>query len=89
MTKRFEAKYKRKPNQFVAQTYDAVMLAKTALEQGGADREKVRAALESIQNYKGVGGIFNFSSARHSGLMKDDIVMLSYKDGAFRLADYK
>ncbi len=89
LTKRFEAKYKRKPNQFVAQTYDAVMLAKMALEQGGADKEKIRAALEGIQGYKGVGGVFNFSAAGHSGLAKDDIVMLSYKDGAFRLADYK
>jgi branched-chain amino acid transport system substrate-binding protein len=89
LTKRFEAKYKRKPNQFVAQTYDAMMLAKAAIEKGGTDKEKIRAALETIQGYKGVGGTFNFSPERHSGLMKDDIVMLSYKDGAFHLADYK
>ncbi|OWT56120.1 ABC transporter substrate-binding protein [Candidimonas nitroreducens] len=89
LTKRFEAKYKRAPNQFAAQTYDAIMLARIALEKGGADKAKIRSALESIHGYKGVGGVFNFSPKSHSGLAKDDIVMLDYHDGAFHLADYK
>jgi alpha-glucosidase len=33
--------------------------------------------------------VFNFSAQRHSGMSKDDLVMLSYRDGGFKLADYK
>lgn len=90
LTKAFEAKYKRKPNQFAAQTYDAIYLARAAIERaGGTDRAKVRDALEGITNWPGVGGIFNFSAQRHSGLSKDDLVLLNYRDGDFHLADYK
>lgn len=90
LTKAFEAKYKRKPNQFAAQTYDAVYLARTAIDRAGsADRTKVRDALAGIDKWPGVGGVFNFSPQRHSGLSKDDLVLLSYRDGAFQLADYK
>jgi branched-chain amino acid transport system substrate-binding protein len=49
LTQSFEAKYKRKPNQFAAQTYDAIYLARTAIERaGGADRTKVRDALTAL-----------------------------------------
>ena len=71
MTKAFEAKFKRKPNQFVAQTYDAIYLARTAIEKaGGTDRTKVRDAIAGINNWPGVGGVFNFSPQRHSGLVE-------------------
>lgn len=89
LRKRFEAKYGRAPNQYVAQTYDAIMLAKIALEKAGKDKSKMVSTIESVHGYKGVGGVFNFSSERHSGLAKDDIVMLNYHDGAFHLADLK
>lgn len=90
LTRAFEAKFKRKPNQFAAQTYDAIYLARAAIEKaGGADATKVRDALAGIRNYPGVGGVFNFSATRHSGLAKDDLVLVNYRDGAFRLADYK
>ncbi|MGB3072115.1 MAG: ABC transporter substrate-binding protein [Ottowia sp.] len=89
LNKAFEARFKRRPNQFVAQTYDAMYLAKMALEKGGTDKAKVRDALQGVQNYHGVGGTFNFSATSHSGLSKSDLVMLKYEDGRFRLADYK
>src|SRR5690606_10420658 len=89
LTEKFEAKYGRKPNQYVAQTYDAIMLARQALAAGQGDKEKSREALEGIQNYHGVGGTFNFSAQRHSGLSKQDIVLLKWEDGRFRLADYQ
>ncbi|OUL98412.1 hypothetical protein A8M77_31675 [Variovorax sp. JS1663] len=89
LNKNFEARFKRRPNQFAAQTYDAIYLAKQALEKGGADKEKVRDALRGIRNYNGVGGTFNFSPSQHSGLSKSDLVLLKYEDGRFRLADYQ
>jgi branched-chain amino acid transport system substrate-binding protein len=89
LNKDFEARFKRRPNQFAAQTYDAIYLAKAALEKGGTDKEKVRDALGGIRGYNGVGGTFNFSATQHSGLSKADLVMLKYEGGRFRLADYK
>jgi branched-chain amino acid transport system substrate-binding protein len=89
LTRAFEARFKRRPNQFVAQTYDAIQLARMAIEKVGTDRAKIREALENVRNYPGVGGVFNLSADRHSGLVKDDIVLLRYEGGMFRLADYK
>ncbi|GAA4355357.1 ABC transporter substrate-binding protein [Variovorax defluvii] len=89
LNKNFEARFKRRPNQFAAQTYDAIYLARQALEKGGDDKEKVRDALRGIRAYNGVGGTFNFSPTRHSGLSKSDLVLLKYEDGRFRLADYQ
>ena len=90
LTKAFEAKFKRKPNQFAAQTYDAIYLARTAVEKAGStDRTKVRDAFTSINGWQGVGGVFNFGKDRHSGLSKDDLVLVNWHDGAFHLADYK
>jgi branched-chain amino acid transport system substrate-binding protein len=85
----FEQRFKRKPNQFAAQTYDAIHLARIAVEKGGTDKVKVRDALRGVKSYQGVGGTFNFSPERHSGLSKDDLVLLRYDGTRFRLADYK
>ena len=89
LNKNFEARFKRRPNQFAAQTYDAIYLAKEALEKGGTDKEKVRDALGAVRNFSGAGGTFNFSASKHSGLSKSDLVLLKYEDGRFRLADYQ
>ena len=70
LTDSFKRRFNRTPNQFVAQTYDAVYLAKIALSNGGADREKVREALENIRDYQCASGIFSFSPEHHSGLPK-------------------
>jgi branched-chain amino acid transport system substrate-binding protein len=88
LTEKFQAKFKRAPNQFVAQTYDAVWLAAGALAKG-PEKDRVRAALEGTRQYEGVGGVFNFSADSHSGLAKSDIVLINWKDGRFRLADYR
>ena len=63
------------------------MLVKTAIENAG-NTENISAELEKINNYEGVGGIFNYSSDRHYGLAKNDVVVLKYKDGSFVLEDY-
>ena len=49
----------------------------------------MRDALTSVSKYQGVGGVFTFAKDRHSGLSKDDLVLVNYRDGQFRLADYK
>jgi branched-chain amino acid transport system substrate-binding protein len=89
LTQKFQKRYGRLPNQYVAQTYDAIRLAAQALEKGGTDHNATRVALEKISSYHGVGGTFHFSAERHSGLAKEDLVLVTWKDGRFRLADYK
>ncbi|HKP67497.1 MAG TPA: ABC transporter substrate-binding protein [Casimicrobiaceae bacterium] len=88
ITARFEKKFNTKPNQFVAQTYDAIYMAADALAKGGKDKEKVRTALEGLTDFKGVGGNFSFSPTSHSGLTKDDAVVINWKNGGWRLAPY-
>lgn len=90
LTRAFEARYKHRPNMFVTQSYDAVQLARIAIERaGGTEAKKVRDALEAIHGYQGVGGIFNFNAGHHSGLSKEDLILMKYEDGKFRLADYR
>jgi branched-chain amino acid transport system substrate-binding protein len=88
VTARYEKKFNTKPNQFVAQTYDAIYMAADALAKGGNDKEKTRAALESMKEFKGAGGNFTFSPTSHSGLTKDDAVVINWKNGGWRLAPY-
>jgi branched-chain amino acid transport system substrate-binding protein len=89
LTQKYQRRYNLAPNQFVAQTYDAINLAAAALRQGGDNKEAVRTALEAVRNFQGAGGVFNFSAERHSGLSKNDICVVTWRDGRFRLADYQ
>lgn len=89
LSAKFQQRYNRMPNQYVAQTYDAIQLARIGLEKGGKDKAKVRDALEGITDYPGAGGNFTYTAQRHSGLGKDDVVILGWKDGNFTLVDYK
>lgn len=84
LTKRYEARFKQAPNQFVAQTYDAINLAAIALKAGGGDKEKTRAAVEGIKNYPGVGGTFSFAADKHSGLSKADGCVITWKGNRWR-----
>lgn len=85
---KFKKGYGKEPNQFAAESYDAVLMAKYAFEHGGADRDKIRDALESMTNWEGLDGKFTFSKERHSGLSKADAIIMTWKDGRFRLVDY-
>ena len=88
ITARFEKRFNTRPNQFVAQTYDAIYMAADVLAKGGNDKEKVRTALENLKDFKGVGGSFTFSPTSHSGLTKDDAVVINWKNNGWRLANY-
>jgi branched-chain amino acid transport system substrate-binding protein len=88
VTGRYEKKFNTKPNQFVAQTYDAIYMAADALAKGGKDKEAIRNALENMKDFKGAGGSFTFTPASHSGLTKDDAVVIMWKNNGWRLAPY-
>lgn len=87
LQERFVERYGRMPNQYVAQAYDGIMLIKEAVERSGS-KENIHQAIEEINDYAGMSGIFNFGPDRHYGLAVEDIVILNYKDGEFGLEDY-
>jgi branched-chain amino acid transport system substrate-binding protein len=65
---------------FGGHAWDAVMLLKDALERGGDSPEAIRKELENTRNFKGIGGIFNFSPYDHAGLTKDAFVLVTIKN---------
>jgi branched-chain amino acid transport system substrate-binding protein len=84
----YEAKFGRPPSLYAAESYDALLLAQQALLKVGGDPAKIPQGIESIRNFAGLSGVFNFSPERHSGLSKQDIVLINWRDGRFNLVDY-
>ncbi len=79
----YEAKYKEAVSTFGGHAFDAVTVLVKGIEIAGADREKVRDALETIKGLVGTAGIFNFSPTDHNGLDINAFEMLTVKNGAF------
>ena len=79
----YKAKYNNKvPDQFAAQSYDALYIYANALEQAGTttDRQKLRDAIASIKDFEGVTGKFAFDENREPVM---DATVLIVKDGQF------
>jgi branched-chain amino acid transport system substrate-binding protein len=81
----YEAKFQEQASTFGGHGYDAIMILAKAIEQAGADKEKVRDAIENMKNFAGTGGIFNFSPEDHNGLDINAFAMMTVKDGKFVL----
>ena len=81
----FEAKYGPR-NTFGGHAWDAVKLVVGAMEKAGADRAKLRTALEGTRNFVGITGVFDFSPTDHNGLDRRAVVMTEIADGQWRLA---
>jgi branched-chain amino acid transport system substrate-binding protein len=64
---------------FGGHAWDAMMLIKTAIENGGDSPAAIRNQLENIRNFTGIGGIFSFSPQDHAGLTKDAFVLVQVK----------
>lgn len=79
--KEYQKHFKAEGDHFGGHAWDAMMLLKGAIERGGASRPAIRAQLEKTRNFAGIGGIFNFSAADHSGLTKDAFVLVQVKRG--------
>lgn len=78
----YKAKYNKVPDQFAAQSYDALYIYASALEKAGSttDRAKLRDSLADIKDFEGVTGKFAFDDTRNP-LM--DATVLIVKDGQF------
>ena len=81
----YEAKYKEDASAFGGYAYDALNMVLAAVKKAGNDRAKVREAVEGLQNFAGVGGMFSFTPQDHNGLNIDSFAMMTVKDGKFVL----
>jgi branched-chain amino acid transport system substrate-binding protein len=81
--KAYEARFKEDVSTFGGHAYDAFLLLRRGIEQGGVDREKVRGALENLKGVVGTAGVFNLSATDHNGLDLDAFEMLTVKNGRF------
>ena len=79
----YEAKYNEDVSTFGGHAWDALYLVIEALEEVGADREKIRDYIENKKGFVGTGGVFNFSPEDHSGLDKYAFEMLTVKNEKF------
>ncbi|MBL0226478.1 MAG: ABC transporter substrate-binding protein [Geobacteraceae bacterium] len=78
--KDYQNHYKTEGDHFGGHAWDAVMLIKTAVEQGAESPAAIRDQLEKTKNFHGIGGTFNFSSQDHAGLGKDAFVLVEIKN---------
>ncbi len=81
----FEARYGPR-NTFGGHAWDAVQLVVRAMSTAGADRARVRDAIENTRNFVGITGIFSFSPTDHNGLDRRAVTMVQIVDGQWRLA---
>jgi len=80
----YRAAYNREADGFGGYAYDALKLVCQALKTAGADRMKIRQALEKAK-YVGISGVFHFNAADHNGLSKDAFVMVKIANGKWVL----
>ncbi|MFZ3132264.1 MAG: ABC transporter substrate-binding protein [Desulfosporosinus sp.] len=83
--KDFTAKFNTPPSTFGGHAWDAFNMMVNAIKEGGADRAKVRDALEQTRNFVGISGVFNMSDKDHNGLADNCMVMVTVKDGKWTL----
>lgn len=88
---RVEEKYKKKPNQFHAQAYDALWVIAEAIKRAGvtentpANRTKIRDALATTTNFVGVSGTHTFKPGK--GDAEKSVFILTLKGGKYALLD--
>ncbi|ACD95577.1 ABC transporter substrate-binding protein [Trichlorobacter lovleyi] len=78
--KDYQKHFKAEGDHFGGHAWDGVMLVKAAIEKGGATTEGIRAGLEGLKDFHGIGGTFNFSAGDHAGLNKDAFIMVEIKN---------
>jgi branched-chain amino acid transport system substrate-binding protein len=78
--KDYQNHYRLEGDHFGGHAWDAVMLIKTALEQGADSPASIRVQLEKTRGFNGIGGIFNYAAQDHAGLGKDAFVLVEIKN---------
>ena len=83
--KRYTAKSGKVAGTVPGLSYDSIGIIANALKVAGADREKIREAIEKTTNLVGVIGIYNYSANNHEGLTKESLAVYEVKDKKFTL----
>jgi branched-chain amino acid transport system substrate-binding protein len=73
------------PNAYAALAYDGFTALVKVLPTTGADRDKIRQALEGLKNHVGAAGIYTMSPTDHNGFQMASMPMLVVEKGAFKL----
>jgi branched-chain amino acid transport system substrate-binding protein len=89
----YEKQFGRKPATFGANTYDAGLILQRAIPSAlrvakpgtEAFRVALRDAIEQERDVVGCQGVFNMSSTDHNGMDERARVLVTVKDGRFRL----
>jgi len=88
---KIQEKYKKKPNQFHAQAYDAMWIVAEAIKRAGVtentpeNRTKIRDAMYTITNFPGVSGTHTFRTGK--GDAEKSVFVLTIRDGKYALLD--
>ncbi len=84
----YETRYKTDVSTFGGHAYDGLMLVTESFKRtGGADKAKVRDAIETTRGYTGTAGVVNMSATDHMGLDLSAFRMLEVKNGTWVLAE--
>ena len=89
----YEKQFGQKPATFGANTYDAGLIVQRAIPSAlkvakpgtEAFRTALRDAIEQERDVVGCQGVFNMSATNHNGMDERARVMVTVKDGRFRL----
>jgi branched-chain amino acid transport system substrate-binding protein len=65
--------------------WDAIFLLANAMRQVGPEAEPLRNAIENMQGYVGVSGIYSLTPEDHNGLDTDSMVMVKIEGGKWVL----
>ncbi len=84
---KYTEKYKMPVSGFGGYAYDAMKILARAMEGAGGDKAKIRENLETMKEYVGVSGAFNFTKEDHNGLGPDAFVMVQIRNGNWKLVE--
>jgi len=80
--KAYDEKFKAPVSTFGGHGYDSLHLAVKAIGDAKSDKpQDIRDALEKIQGFPGIGGVFTFTPEDHAGLGSDAFIMLGIEKG--------
>jgi len=77
--KDYQNHYKAEGDHFGGHAWDAVMLIRSAVENGAYTPAAIRDQLEKTKQFHGIGGTFTYSAQDHAGLGRDAFVLVEVK----------
>src|SRR5690606_22768224 len=83
VVQKFQEKYGKPPIVFNALGYDAVKMLADAIERAGSlDREEIKDAINSTENFEGVTGMITLDENRNP---YKEVTIVTVKNGQFEL----